>query len=165
MAGRFIRRGWSSPRVRLEGDDRRVLFVPLSPMVALAASVQGSLAFALLIVFIHLAWLANMTALIVEVVPRASLGVVFGIVAAGSSAGSMMMNSFVARLLQPNPLSSLVQPGAYTRWYFLAAWMHLAGQAASALGRAAKEKRIMPRSRRLAVTPILHFTVRHDTMK
>lgn len=125
LAGRFIRRGRSAPRVRVALMAGCALFMPLSPMVAFAPSAQESLAFASLIVFMHLAWLTNMTALVVDVVPRASLGVVFGLVAAGSSAGAILMNSFVARLLQPDPITSLVRADAYTQWYVLAAGLHL----------------------------------------
>jgi ACS family hexuronate transporter-like MFS transporter len=152
IAGRFIRRGWSAPRVRLAVMAGCALFMPLSPMVAFAPSAQGSLAFASLMVFMHLAWLANMTALVVDVVPRASLGAVFGIVAAGSSAGAMMMNSFVARLLQPDPVTSLAPPGAYTCWYLLAACLHLAAVPLLVWG-------VLRR------TPVSQSAVRHDTME
>jgi ACS family hexuronate transporter-like MFS transporter len=73
------------------------------------------LALAALIVFAHLAWLVNISALVTDVVPRASLGAVFGVVAAGSSLGGMMMNKFVA---------SLAEQHAYGLWFLAAATLH-----------------------------------------
>jgi ACS family hexuronate transporter-like MFS transporter len=69
--------------------------MPLSPGVAFASSTPKSLALASLIVFAHLAWLTNISALVVDVVPKASLGTVFGIVAAGSSVGSSRTSAVI----------------------------------------------------------------------
>jgi ACS family hexuronate transporter-like MFS transporter len=52
----------------------------------------------------------------VDVVPKPSLGAVFGIVAAGSSLGAIIMNDMVAKL---------VKGGGYTQWYLIAAGLHL----------------------------------------
>jgi ACS family hexuronate transporter-like MFS transporter len=65
----------------------------------------------------HLAWLVNISALVVDVVPAASLGRVFGLVAAGSSAGAVLMNGLVANLLKQ---------GSYNQWYVIAAFLHIA---------------------------------------
>lgn len=70
-----------------------------------------SLSLASVIVFAHLAWLANISALVVDVVPAASLGKVFGIVAAGSSAGAIVMNGLVA---------SFLKQGSYNQWFVIA---------------------------------------------
>ncbi len=50
-------------------------------------------------VFAHLAWLINLSSLVVDLVPRASLGFIFGLVAAGSSVGGLMMNRAVGALV------------------------------------------------------------------
>jgi len=126
IAGRFIRQGRHAERVRLAIMLGCALFMPLSPMVAFAPSVNWSLACASLVVFAHLAWLTNISALVVDVVPKPSLGTVFGIVAAGSSLGAIAMNDFVAKLLQPDPVTDTVPPNAYTNWYIVAAGLHLA---------------------------------------
>ena len=117
IAGRFIKQGRVPERVRLFVMLGCALFMPLSPMVAYAPSVGMSLAFASLIVFAHLAWLTNISALVVDVVPRQSLGTVFGIVAAGSSVGAIVMNDLVAKL---------VKSYSYTNWFWIAAGLHLA---------------------------------------
>jgi ACS family hexuronate transporter-like MFS transporter len=54
----------------------------------------------MLVVLAHMAWLINLSALVVDVVPAKSLGLVFGLVAAGSSVGGMMMNKAVAWVVQ-----------------------------------------------------------------
>ncbi len=126
ISGRFIKRGLPPARVRVLVMLVCALFMPLSPLVAYAPTAWWSLACASLIVFAHLAWLTNISALVVDVVPRRSLGSVFGIVAAGSSLGAILMNNQVAALLKPDPLTKLVQPGAYTSWYLIAACLHIA---------------------------------------
>ena len=90
--------------------------MPLSPLVSLSPSLAGSLIFASLVVFAHLAWLANITALVVDVVPEGSLGKVFGLVAAGSSIGAILMNDLVAKLLIYS---------SYAAWFWIAAFLHL----------------------------------------
>jgi ACS family hexuronate transporter-like MFS transporter len=46
-----------------------------------------------------MAWLINLSALVVDLVPKPSLGSVFGIVAAGSSIGGIAMNKAVGWLV------------------------------------------------------------------
>lgn len=117
LAGRFIKGDRAPERVRLLVMLGCALFMPLSPLVALSSSTQLSLVFASIIVFMHLAWLVNISALVVDVVPAASLGAVFGIVAAGSSVGAIGMNDLVAKLLKHY---------SYTSWFWIAAGLHLA---------------------------------------
>ena len=126
IAGRLVKRGLAPERARLYVMLGCAAFMPLSLMVAHSPTAAGSLLFASLIVFAHLAWLTNISALVVDVVPRMSLGAVFGIVAAGSSLGAIMMNNMVAKLLKPDIVTKLVQPDAYTQWYLLAAGLHIA---------------------------------------
>lgn len=92
------------------------LFMPLSPLVALTPSATISLALASVICFMHLAWLTNITALLVDTVPQASQGKVFSIVAAGSSIGAIAMNHFVAKMLGA---------GSYNNWFWIASGLHL----------------------------------------
>jgi MFS transporter, ACS family, hexuronate transporter len=116
-AGRFIKRGRSPAQVRLLIMLGCALLMPFSPMVASASSTSFSLVFASVIVFAHLAWLTNISALVVDVVPRLSLGKVFGLVAAGSSLGAIAMNDLVA---------GLVKHYSYTNWFVIASGLHLA---------------------------------------
>lgn len=125
-SGLFMKRGHDPARVRVFVMLGCAVFMPLSPFVAYAPTAWMSLGIASVIVFAHLAWLTNISALVVDVVPKRSLGSVFGIVAAGSSLGAIIMNSQVAKLLKPDPITKLVQPDAYTNWYLIAAVLHLA---------------------------------------
>ncbi len=101
--------GWLSGRLIARGTDpvasrRRVMlgsacFVPLSMLVPWAPSVPSALGLAMIVVLAHLAWLINLTAMVVDLFPARTLATVFGIVAAGSAAGGIVMNSAVGRLV------------------------------------------------------------------
>ncbi len=117
FAGRLIRRGFGPERARLFTMLGCVVIMPLSLLVARVPTMEASLALASLIVFAHLAWLVNISALVVDVVPGASLGKVFGLVAAGSSVGAILMNGLVANLLKQ---------GSYSQWFVIAAFLHIA---------------------------------------
>ena len=125
LAGRFIKGGRRPEKARLMIMFVCALMMPLSPMVAYAPSAWGSLAIASIIAFAHLAWLTNISAMVVDVVPKVSLGTVFGIVAAGSSVGAIVMNDMVAQMLRPDAVTKLVSPSAYNSWFWLAAGLHL----------------------------------------
>lgn len=115
VAGQLIRAGHTAERGRLLTMLGCAAIMPLSTMVAQAQTAQASLALASLIAFAHLAWLTNITALVVDVIPCESLGSVFGIVAAGSSLGAIAMNEVVGRL---------VHSGSYDAWYRVAGVLH-----------------------------------------
>lgn len=117
FAGRLIRRGFGPERARLFTMLGCVAVMPLSLFVARVPAMEASLTLASVIVFAHLAWLANISALVVDVVPAPSLGKVFGLVAAGSSAGAIMMNGLVANFLKQ---------GSYNQWFVIAAFLHVA---------------------------------------
>jgi ACS family hexuronate transporter-like MFS transporter len=131
IAGAFIKRGRSPQRVRLWLMLVCALAMPLSPFVVWAPTTIWSLALASVIVFFHLAWLVNISALVVDVVPKSSLGTVFGIVAAGSSLGAIMMNDMVAKLLKD---------GDYAQWYVIASGLHLVAIAVLMAGLFRKKK-------------------------
>ena len=117
FAGRLIRRGFGPERARLFTMLGCVAVMPLSLLVTRVPTMEASLALASVIVFAHLAWLANISALVVDIVPAPSLGKVFGLVAAGSSAGAIMMNGLVANFLKQ---------GSYSQWFVIAAFLHVA---------------------------------------
>jgi ACS family hexuronate transporter-like MFS transporter len=117
VSGRFIKGGRAPERVRLFTMLGCALVMPLSPLVALVPTPGLSLGIASIVVFAHLAWLVNLGALVLDVVPRPSLATVFGIIAAGSSLGAIGMNDLVAKL---------VKYYSYTNWFVIAACLHLA---------------------------------------
>jgi ACS family hexuronate transporter-like MFS transporter len=115
VAGRLIRRGSSPQRARMLVMGVCALVMPISPLVAKVPGAEMSIAIASVVTFAHLAWLTNISALVVDVVPSASLGKVFGLVAAGSSVGAILMNDFVGRL---------VKSASYDSWYVIAGFLH-----------------------------------------
>lgn len=73
--------------------------VPAAALIPLIGSVWGVLAFGMVAVLAHMAWLINLSALVTDLVPRRSLATVFGLVAAGSTVGGIVMNQGVGKLV------------------------------------------------------------------
>ena len=73
--------------------------VPAAAAIPHIASLWLVLAIGMIAVLAHMAWLINLSALVVDVVPKASLGFTFGVVATGSSLGGLMMNKAVGALV------------------------------------------------------------------
>ncbi|GDY11869.1 hexuronate transporter [Planctomycetota bacterium] len=71
------------------------LLTPLSAVVALSGSQALVLAASMFVIGAHLAWLANVSALTAELLPPAQTATVFGIVAAASATGGILMNSWI----------------------------------------------------------------------
>lgn len=111
----LIRRGTAAPAARLWAMLLCAAVLPLSPLVALSPSLYFALGFAMLGVLAHLAWLANISALLVDVIPQRLVATAFGVVAAGSALGGMAMNEAVAYLVQHH---------SYDYWFFVMAGLH-----------------------------------------
>ena len=73
--------------------------VPLAAAIPHIGSLWIVLAVGMVAVLAHLAWLINLSALVVDLVPRTSLGFTFGVVATGSSLGGLLMNRAVGALV------------------------------------------------------------------
>lgn len=78
--------------------------LPVSPFIAKVAGLNAALTLTVIAVFASLAWLINISSLIVDVVPKACLGTVFSVVAAGSTVGGILMNTLVASMVSSGPL-------------------------------------------------------------
>ncbi|MEN6493789.1 MAG: MFS transporter [Thermoguttaceae bacterium] len=115
LSAGLIRRGTSAPAARLWAMLLCAAVLPLSPLVALAPSVNMAMAFAMLGVLAHLAWLANISALLVDLIPQRLVATAFGVVAAGSALGGMAMNEIVVYL---------VKNYSYDYWFFIMAGLH-----------------------------------------
>lgn len=100
FSGLFIKRGATPGKARLRVMLLCAVVVPLSPFVPFVDSMAMVLAIGVLVVLAHMAWLINLSALVVDSVPEKSLGLVFGLVAAGSSLGGIMMNKAVGWIVQ-----------------------------------------------------------------
>jgi len=141
ISGRLIRRGLPPVTSRLRVMLGCALLLPLSPLVAAVAGLPGALALSVVMVFAALAWLINLTAIIVDLVPKHSLGTVFSVVAAGSTLGGIIMNTLVATMVASlpdkpagildqaihtvfGPLLTLVQGHGYSMWFLLMALLH-----------------------------------------
>jgi ACS family hexuronate transporter-like MFS transporter len=79
------------------------------------ADLNVSLVLACVTVVAALAWLINISSLVVDVVPKHSLGTVFSVVAAGSTLGGIVMNTLVGSMVSgpsskpPGFLDSAIQ--------------------------------------------------------
>jgi ACS family hexuronate transporter-like MFS transporter len=95
-------------------------------------------------VMASLAWLINISSLVLDVVPKHSLGTVFSIVAAGSTIGGIMMNTIVASMVSGpstkaagfldkglhallSPILDAVQGQGYAWWFIIMAFLHPVG--------------------------------------
>jgi ACS family hexuronate transporter-like MFS transporter len=111
----MIRRGSSAPEARLRAMLLSAVLLPLSPLVALAPSVNVALVFAMVAVLAHLAWLSNISALLVDVIPQRLVATAFGVVAAGSALGGMAMNKVLVYLIEYH---------SYDDWFYIMDALH-----------------------------------------
>lgn len=141
LSGRRIQRGTAPAASRLQVMLGSAVLLPLAPLIASAAGLPAVMALAAVTVMAALAWLINLTALVVDLVPRHSLGSVFGVVAAGSTLGGLIMNVIVAAMVTQGvarpagfldqavqfvagPLLAGVQGQGYGRWFLVMAFLH-----------------------------------------
>lgn len=99
FSGRLIRRDVGAGAARLRVMRIAACAMPLSALVPGLSTVPAVLAIAAVIAFAHMTWLINLSSLIVDLIPARSLATTFGVIAAGSALGGIMMNSAVARLV------------------------------------------------------------------
>ncbi len=140
-SGRLVKRGGAPAASRLRVMLGCACLMPLSPLIASAAGVNGAMALAAVTVIAALAWLINISSLVVDVVPRHSLGTVFSVVAAGSTIGGILMNMIVAAMVSGpsakpagfldqgvkaviGPALDLVQGHGYAQWFLIMALLH-----------------------------------------
>jgi ACS family hexuronate transporter-like MFS transporter len=114
-SGVFVNRG-----VVPQGSRMLVMLVcaaviPLSPLVNAMHSVGAMLAALMLIALVHQGWVVNLSAIVVDRVPKHLVGTAFGVVAAGSTFGGMMMNEVVKRLAKAD---------RYDYWFVVMAFLH-----------------------------------------
>lgn len=95
----MIRRGMlpSTARIRLMAV--AACLVPLSVAIAFAPSALTAVGLAALAALGHLCWQTSLSALLVDLYPRALLGTVFGLVAAGSGLGGMLSTNIVSHVI------------------------------------------------------------------
>ncbi len=99
FSGRLIKRQHTPPASRLRVMMCAACLMPLSALVPQVSTVTLVLAIGAVIAFAHLTWLINLSSLVVDLIPPRSLATTFGIIAAGSSLGGMLMNWSVGQLV------------------------------------------------------------------
>jgi MFS transporter, ACS family, hexuronate transporter len=115
LSGHLVKRGTAVAWSRLTVMAGCAMLMPLSPLVALSPSIFVCFAVAMIACLAHLAWQANISALIVDRIPKANLATGFGIIAAGSAMGGIAMNSFVGYWVTKH---------SYAGWFWIMAFLH-----------------------------------------
>ncbi|WP_035604571.1 MFS transporter [Haloferula sp. BvORR071] len=141
LSGWLVKKGISPVSARLRVMLGCATIMPLSPLIAQAGGLPTALTLTVCAVFAALAWLINISALVVDLVPKHSLGTAFGIVAAGSTLGGIAMNLLVATMVagpstKPpgfldqavqgvvGPLLDAVAGKGYGPWFLAMAFLH-----------------------------------------
>ncbi len=97
LSGALIKRGFAPARSRIRVMAIAALLMPLSPLVNTASSPLMVVGIAAAAAFAHLSWQISLSTIIVDIYPKALLGTVFGLVAAGSGFGGMISTNLVGR--------------------------------------------------------------------
>jgi len=141
LSGRFVKRGVAPAASRLWVMLGCACLMPLSPFIAQVTGMPLTITLTVCTVFASLAWLINISSLVVDVVPKHSLGTVFSVVATGSTIGGIIMNMIVATMVSGpatkpagfldqgiktvfGPLLELVQGHGYAQWFLIMAFLH-----------------------------------------
>ncbi len=104
LSGVLVKRRVPPARSRLWVMLGCACLLPVSPFIARAASIDVAMTLTVVAVAASLAWLINISSLVVDVVPKACLGTVFSVVAAGSTVGGIVMNTLVASMVSSGPM-------------------------------------------------------------
>lgn len=99
LSGLLIKRKQAPSTSRLRVMLGCAVLVPLAAAIPFVDALWVVIAVGMVAVLAHMAWLINLSALVVDIVPKKSLGFAFGIVATGSSLGGLMMNKAVGSLV------------------------------------------------------------------
>ena len=143
-SGRLIKQGKLPVSSRMYVMFGCACVMPLAPIISRVANIDISMAISAAVVLVSLAWLINISSIIVDIVPSHSLGTVFSIVAAGSTLGGIIMNMIVATMIAGpstkaagfldqglhfilSPILDMVQGKGYTLWFLIIAFLHPLG--------------------------------------
>ena len=99
LSGRLIRAGSAPSLSRIRVMRVVACCIPVCALVPFVDGLPWVMAVGMAVACLHLMWLINLTALVVDLVPAAALGKCFGVIAAGSTLGGMGMNWAVAHCL------------------------------------------------------------------
>ncbi len=141
LSGVLIKRGANPVKARLWIMLGCACLTPLSPLIASVSGLPATMVITGIVVFAALSWLINISALIVDVAPKHSLGTIFSVVAAGSTLGGIIMNMIVATMVSGpstkpagfldagfkqvlGPLLDMVSGKGYSPWFVAMAFLH-----------------------------------------
>jgi ACS family hexuronate transporter-like MFS transporter len=141
LSGVLIKRGMDPVKARLWVMLGCACLAPLSPLIASVSGLPLTMVFTSIVVFASLSWLINISALIVDLSPKHSLGTIFSVVAAGSTIGAIIMNMIVAAMVSGpsskpagfldiglqkllGPLLEMVSGKGYGPWFVAMAFLH-----------------------------------------
>jgi ACS family hexuronate transporter-like MFS transporter len=141
LSGLLVKRGKKPASSRLWVMLGCACIMPVSPFIAQVTGLSSTITLTVCVVFASLAWLINLSALVVDVVPGHTLGTVFGVVAAGSTLGGIAMNMLVAAMVSApsakaagfldqafktafGPLVNAVEGKGYEPWFLAMAFLH-----------------------------------------
>jgi MFS transporter, ACS family, hexuronate transporter len=144
LSGRFIKNGSQPVSSRMKVMLLCACIMPIAPLISSVTGLNISIVVSGAVVLASLAWLINLSSVIVDIVPSHSLGTVFSIVAAGSTLGGIMMNMIVASMVTGpsakasgfldqglqtilSPVLDLVQGKGYSFWFLIIAFLHPLG--------------------------------------
>ncbi len=160
LSGHLVKRGMPPVDSRLRVMLACACLMPLSALVARVSDLNWTLAFMAVTVAASLAWLININALVVDLVPSHSIGTVFSVVAAGSTVGGIVMNMLVVSMVAGpacgggfldralgtvfDPLFALVQGRGYAQWFCVMAVLHPLAWLVLKLGGLSGKKRGLP---------------------
>ena len=144
LSGRLVKKGIAPVKSRLWVMLGCACMMPLSPLISQVTGLNMAMTISVCAVMASLAWLINISSLVLDVVPKHSLGTVFSIVAAGSTIGGIMMNTIVAAMVSGpstkaagfldnglhallSPVLDAVQGQGYAWWFIIMAFLHPVG--------------------------------------
>jgi MFS transporter, ACS family, hexuronate transporter len=141
LSGVLIKRGVAPVKARLWVMLGCACLTPLSPLISMVSGLPLTMVLTAIAVFASLSWLINISALIVDVAPKHSLGTIFSVVAAGSTLGGIIMNMIVAAMVSGpstkpagfldaafkqvlGPLLDMISGQGYGPWFLAMAFLH-----------------------------------------
>ncbi len=141
LSGRLVKRGLAPVAARLRVMLGCACVMPLAAFVTKVPDLPLAMVLAACTAAAALAWLINLGALVVDLVPGHSVGTAFSVVATGSTLGGMGMNLLVAAMVSGppgpeagfldrachallGPLAVLAEGKGYGAWFLIMAFLH-----------------------------------------
>ncbi len=141
LSGLLVKRGFPPVAARLRVMLGCACVMPLAAFVTRVPDLALAMVLASCTAAAALAWLINLGALVVDLVPGHSVGTAFSVVATGSTLGGMGMNLLVAAMVSGppgaeagfldrachgllGPLAALVEGRGYGTWFLIMAFLH-----------------------------------------